>query len=83
MSITLELAPDVERALSARAEQKGLSLDAYLREVMEREAGLTSAGLAPGEEKAQAFLAWADSFPDTPALSDEAVSRSSMYPDRL
>jgi hypothetical protein len=34
------------------------------------------------EERAKEFLAWADSFPDRPLLSDEAVSRESMYPDR-
>ena len=34
-----------------------------------------------GEEKARAFLEWAESFPDTPPLSDDAISRASMYPD--
>jgi hypothetical protein len=28
------------------------------------------------------FDAWVNSFPDTPPLSDEAISRASMYPDR-
>jgi transcriptional regulator with XRE-family HTH domain len=35
------------------------------------------------EDKAKAFEEWAASFPtDTPPLSDEAVSRASIYRDR-
>jgi hypothetical protein len=34
------------------------------------------------EEKAEGILAWADNFPERPLLSDEAVSRESMYPGR-
>jgi hypothetical protein len=37
MNVTLSLAPDTERDLKARAEARGLALDAYLREVLERE----------------------------------------------
>ena len=35
-----------------------------------------------GEEKARAFAQWASSHRDTPPLSDEAISRAAMYPDR-
>lgn len=35
-----------------------------------------------GEERAKAFLEWAESFPDTPPLSDDAISRANLYPDR-
>jgi hypothetical protein len=36
-----------------------------------------------GEEKARAFEEWVADFPkDTPALSDEAVGRASIYRDR-
>ena len=35
------------------------------------------------EERKKAFRAWIDSFPtDTPLLSDEAISRESIYGDR-
>lgn len=35
-----------------------------------------------GEEKARAFVQWAQSHRYTPPLSDEAISRASLYPDR-
>jgi len=35
-----------------------------------------------GEEKAREFVRWAMSHRDTPPLSDEAISRGSMNPDR-
>ena len=39
MIVTLSLNPDVEKALMARARERGVSLDAYLQEVVAREAG--------------------------------------------
>jgi Arc/MetJ-type ribon-helix-helix transcriptional regulator len=35
-----------------------------------------------GEEKAREFVQWAKSHRDTPPLSEEAISRASMNPDR-
>jgi hypothetical protein len=35
-----------------------------------------------GEEKARAFVHWAQSHRYTPPLSDEAISRASLYPGR-
>jgi len=35
-----------------------------------------------GEEKARAFVQWAQSHRYTAPLSDEAISRASLYPDR-
>ena len=84
MTVTLNLNPDVEKGLMALAREEGLSISDYLQEVMVREAARVSIRTpATGEEKAEAFLAWAESFPDTPSLSEEAISRDSMYPDRL
>lgn len=40
------------------------------------------AGPKTGEERAREFVQWANSHRDTPPLSDEAVSRASMNPDR-
>lgn len=82
MSITLSLNPETEKTLSARAGQLGLSLNDLLQELANREAAALSVPTLSGDEKAEAFLAWADSFPDTPPLSDDAISRESLYPDR-
>ena len=83
MSVTLNLSPEVEKDLTALAEARGLSLSEYLQEIATREAaGRQTEAPATGEERAKAFIEWADSFPDTPPLSDEAISRASMYLDR-
>lgn len=36
MTVTLELAPDIEAVLLAQAKARGLSLEAYLGQVLER-----------------------------------------------
>ena len=82
MSVTVNLSPDVEKDLTALAQERGLSLGEYLQKIAAREAAGHRAKDGTGEEKAKAFLEWADSFPDTPMLYDEAISRASMYPDR-
>jgi hypothetical protein len=41
----------------------------------------TQDSLTP-EQRAAAWRETAKRFPDTPLLSDEAISRESMYPDR-
>ena len=37
---------------------------------------------ADGKEKARQFVEWASSHPFTPPLSDNAISRASLNPDR-
>ena len=39
MNVTLNLNPEVEKALMARAQERGVSLDAYLQEIVARESG--------------------------------------------
>ena len=75
----LQVSPETEENLMALAQSRGLSVDAYLQAILGNEIQATSQS---GDEKARAFIAWADSFPETSPLSDEAISRASMYPDR-
>lgn len=82
MTITLKLKPEVERGLLARARERGLTLAAYLDDLVQREAGFAAGAQQTGKEKAQAFVAWARSHRPTGLLSDEAISRATMYPDR-
>jgi hypothetical protein len=89
MTLTIEVFGELEAALKAQAREQGLTADRVARRVLaqaltpaaDREEGAASAGMT-GEEKARAFAQWAKSHRDTPPLSDEAVSRASMYPDR-
>lgn len=80
MALTLKLKPEVQAGLLAEARARGLSLEEYLEQVVR-----DHAASVPGIPMAQwegEFEAWVMSFPETPLLSDEAISRESMYPDR-
>lgn len=83
MTLSVEMKPDVEARLSARARATGQSLEAFIQRVLEREALATDAnGSASltGAQKAQAYRAWAKSFPPSlPSLSLEDVSREKIY----
>jgi len=82
MDITLTLDPEVEKGLLARAQERGLTIDAYLKDLVQKEAALAAVTRRSGKEKAQAFVAWATGHRPTKPLSDEAVSRATLYPDR-
>ena len=83
MTITLELPPEAEANLAARARAIGLSLEHFIETVLEREAAAASTNGSPsltGGEKARAFRTWAKGFPaDLPVLSLEDVSRENIY----
>lgn len=79
----LNVSAETERTLSALAEKRGLSVDAYLWELLNTRAeAVQGGGPVTGKEKAAEFVAWAETFPDTPLLSDDAISREGLYPDR-
>ena len=82
MNVTLSLNPEVERGLIVRARARGMSLHDYLQELVEKDIGVAGAIGTSGEEKARAFVQWAKSHRDTPPLSDDAIRRAGMYPDR-
>ena len=91
MMLTIEVSGELEAALKAHAREQGLTADRLVRRVLaraltpglEREEEAPSVATATsGEEKARAFVDWAKSHRDTPPLSDDAISRAGMYPDR-
>lgn len=91
MTVIIEVSGELETALKAQAQEQGLTADRLAHRVLARTLtpGLEDAEDAPatpawtnGKEKALAFARWVKSHRDTPPLSDEAVSRASMYPDR-
>jgi hypothetical protein len=88
MTLTIELPPEKEAVFKAEAQLRGLSLEQWLVEVAEQH--VQPAGSVAHFQKtnptewARHFDAWIDSHdPNTPVLSDEAMSRASMYPDRV
>jgi hypothetical protein len=78
--VKLELKPEVQAGLQAEAQARGLSLEEYLEQVVRDHT--VSVPTVSAEAWEREFEAWVASFPEGPALSDEAISRESMYPDR-
>ena len=81
MTVTLDLPPHVERAYLAEAQARGLPLEALMREVLLAQQPYSAAEMPP-EEWVREFKAWTRSHSDLPVLSDEAISRESIYNDR-
>lgn len=84
MRTALEIKPETAKKLRSIAKEKNVSLDELLS------AHIPELGLSKppkngteGRDKVEAFEAWVKSFPKgTAPLSDEAISRSSIYRDR-
>ena len=87
MTRMLDLTPERETALKAYAQARGMSVEEWLLELADQLAPPTSIAhlqKTNPKEWARRFRAWADSHdPNTPVLSDEAMSRESIYPDRI
>jgi hypothetical protein len=79
MTVTLNLNPDVEKGLTARAHARGVSLDDYLQELVAREAGLTgTAEPGPAHRK---FNNLSDLLLNSPfAGANLDLERSKDYP---
>ena len=83
MSITLNLKPEVEASLLERSEQLGLSPERYVESILEEPHMLNRATyISDPKARAKAFMDWA-STPRryTEPLSNEAISRESIYSD--
>jgi hypothetical protein len=93
MTVMLNLPPEKEAKFVAAAQAQGLSTDDLVREALDRIlADATASAVLPRslqdeltpEEWVRQFDAWVDSHDrTTPLLSDEAISRESIYPDRI
>ena len=82
MTVTIQLPSDIEADLVAQARDHGLELPQYVERLLrEQVAPRAGSALSPIERAA----AWREStrgLPHTPPLSDDAISRDSIYGDR-
>jgi hypothetical protein len=83
VTVTLNLPPQVEQVYLAEAQARGLPVEEVMQEALvtaRRSSVVEMEQLSP-EEWMRAFKAWAHSHDreNLPVLSDEAVSRDSMY----
>jgi hypothetical protein len=84
MTLKLNLPPEIEAGLIAQAQAEGLTLEQFINRTLEAIAQVNTAPIPQsGSEWERSFHAWVQSQPkDTPLLSDEAISRDSIYRDR-
>lgn len=87
MNVTIELSDEKAAALKAQAQAFGLTLERLLEQIAEQQiqpSSIAHLQRTDPEEWARQFDAWVDSHdPNMPVLSDEAMSRESIYPDRV
>jgi hypothetical protein len=82
MRTTLDVDEKIAKTLRELAAASGVSVDQLLATYV-RGLRVPSRSAADSESAALAFEEWAASFAqDAPPLSDEAISRASIYPDR-
>jgi hypothetical protein len=67
--------------LLARAWAHGVPVPLYGERALHEHAPNAGAAL-PASERVRALREWAESHPITPPLSDDAISRESLYGDR-
>ncbi|MBE9075736.1 hypothetical protein IQ241_00210 [Romeria aff. gracilis LEGE 07310] len=83
MKITIELTPDSETRLIARAKAQGVSIEHYLNALVEHNLATEEKlfhETATTEAWVDAFTSWASGHStNVPPLSDEAISRESIY----
>jgi hypothetical protein len=84
MTVTLELKPEVEERISAEAKARGLSVEDYLQRKLEGKSTGPDPGALPFEEWLEKWNEWLSShdYIKAPPLSDEAISRESIYRER-
>lgn len=81
MTVTIQLPSDIEAFLATQARAHGLDLPQYVEHVLRGQVpARTTSGLSPAE-RADAWRESTRGLPHTPPLSDDALSRESIYRD--
>jgi hypothetical protein len=84
MPTMLEVEPEVASKIQARARERGVSVDVYLRELIDRKRteSESSNGL-DSQERLRLLREWVSVHrTNSPLLSDDAISRASIYGER-
>ena len=88
MTLTIDLPPALEVRLQEESAREGLPAEEYARKVLEERLLPGGVDVATGngvnERRIPAFNEWVESHAghSAPPLSDEAVSRESIYRER-
>ena len=81
MPTTREIEPEVASKIQARARERGVSVDVYLRELIDQKGTESKSGNGlSSEERVRLLRQWAsDHSTNTPLLSDNAIDRENIY----
>ncbi len=79
MTVTIDLLPETEAGLAALAAEQGVSVAEYVRRLVEHQVPVSQRVVLSPADRASAWRQAANSLPRTPPLSDEAISRESLY----
>jgi hypothetical protein len=89
MELNIRISDETAPRLKAQAEAHGITVEQWVEQIVEQSAQPLPPSIAQQQktnpkEWARQFHEWAESHDrTTPLLSDEAVSRESIYPDRI
>jgi hypothetical protein len=83
VTLTIHIPSEIEAGLIAQARAHGIDVPQFVELVLREQVQLRNlSGLSPAERERE----WREStksLPQTPSLSDEAISRESIYSDRV
>ena len=82
ITVPVSLTPEEQATLLTQAKIQGVSVDSLLRQAVLRiisAAPQVNSEPLSAEQWEKEFGEWLDSLPSSPALSDEAISRESIY----
>jgi hypothetical protein len=83
VALILDLSAKQHAELKARSEARGIPPEQYAVRVLDRDLfGHATRDRVSATNKARSFRAWAAGHRPTPPLSDAAISRESIYPNR-
>jgi len=80
MTVTIELKPEMEASLSALAAAQGVDVARLVEQLLENQLPVAAAPMTAAE-RAAAWRTLSD-LPIRPPLSDEAISRATIYDAR-
>jgi hypothetical protein len=80
MTVTIELPPEIEASLAAQAAAQGISLQQYLRHLLEEQ--VPQGKPVTPAERAAFWRQSTTGLPRTPPLPDDAISRDTLYDTR-
>ncbi len=79
MTLHIELPPQVEASFAVQAQAKGVSLDTFIRDYLIEHAPVVETCPMSAKEIDEALEELAASIPAVPPLSEQAMSRESIY----